>query len=519
MSLSTLRDRKIAPNWRSLEDTLLNGELNGVHDSDIALDWTHSSFSSVNNQWRNSGGIGAAADMVHAYMANHLPLTDNVRSAASFILNRLQKENAPLLYHFSSRILREESINTTEKNEDVSDCFTKKDIIQRFRTQVSTARKRLYENPRSAVRHLDLARAYMSLGEHDAAVRAIVDGVSLAPNNRYVTRCAVKCFLHLGDKERAFKILKQNNNYKDDPWLLAASLSVDLLRSSKVVTDIKKVRRIIEDPLITRKSITELASTLATLEARQNSTKPKEVRRLIRKSLLDPIDNSIAQAQWLRHKDSCFDVLIPNISSQFGYEYNTFKYESEGKYQEALLEAYKWMQDKPFSRRAVLECSNILGVYLKDYEKALEILEIGLMANPTAEDLLNNAAYLYARSNRLDEAIKKINIASKCHIDSEVCNICLTATCGLIFLRSHNIELGKQYYEEAIRNAEKRGYKEYGENARLNYYNELYIAGQMSKEKLEQCINHISLTHKNNKIFRKEIADSVGIKLDNIEIE
>ena len=512
MSLAQLRDRNIAPNWRSLNETVINGELNGVSDERKTMDWKYPSMNSVVELWNESPDLSSAVDVIQCFFANHLPKTEFVTDAAKFILESTPQSEKPILIDTVSSIVYPQNQNTYSDDIDINK-ISKEVIIKEFQNKVSQARHRLHEDPKNSVRILDLARAHMSLGQHERAIREIKDAVSLSPDNRYVTRCAVKGFLHLGEYSEARSVIKRNKNHNEDPWLLSASVAIDLASPTSVKTEIKKIRKILEYDRFSAKTLSELASALATLESREPTTKAKEVRRLIIKSLIDPIDNSLAQALWLRQKDEAFRVIVPHTRANFSYEYSTLQLEKEGKFKEAFLQSYLWMRDQPFSRRAVLMSSNIASLHLKDYSKAIDILEIGLMANPRAEDLLNNAAYMYARVGKLNEAEEKIMRALKVRNLSPTSIMCIMATIGLIEFRRKRIQTGENCYKQAMDYAHKSNRPEYVENAHLNLINERYIAGIITKDELESQLSQMKIRYKQNHLILQEVVLNAGIDI------
>lgn len=515
MSLRSLRDRNIAPNWRSLQETINNRELNDLIGSPNKINWNYPKYSFVIDQWNKFRSISTASDLVQTFNANGLPLNQDILNACEFLVDSAIQDVLPKLYASACSILKRASMSVDSCHTDnphqpvISAQLIKNELI----CNVRESRQKLFSNPESSIRHLDLARAHMCLGNHDKAIRYIRDAVSLAPDNRYVTRCAVKGYLHLGCVKDAYDTLRRNNFRNDDPWLLAASIAIDLARGTTVRTDVKRVRNIIADPLINPFSISELASSLATLDAREPTARTKDIRHLISTSLIDPIDNALAQAQWLSYKEPSFEVSIPSQNTDFGYEYLTFNLEMDKKYEEALNQSYLWLRDIPFSRRAALECSNILSIHFKSNQKAIDILELGLTANPNAEDLLNNAAYLYVKEGKIPKAIEKIIIAFKKEIINEDTLICLFATTGLISFRLKDIESGKKYYESALEIAKKRKKKDYVDNAMLNYLREQFMANLITKYQLESALRDMNIKHPRNKSLLEEIISETGITL------
>ena len=123
--------------------------------------------------------------------------------------------------------------------------------------------------------------------------------------------------------------------------------------------------------------------------------------------------------------------------------------------------------------------------------------------------MLNNIIYSLCLQNKTDEAdlffqkIKKEDLNSR-----DFSGICLTATRGLLYFRKGYHDLGRKYYEEAIKiaNEEKQTY--FSSLAFINYIREEILIGEDAKDALPTL----------DKIIRsnigKEIADDAKDVID-----
>lgn len=118
-------------------------------------------------------------------------------------------------------------------------------------------------------------------------------------------------------------------------------------------------------------------------------------------------------------------------------------------YSQALVTSVDWIEDMPFTRRPVQFAANIAYSFLKDYDTSIDILDLGLKANPNNPMLLNNKAYACALGGRTEEADGVIQEAKKLAMSDET-RVCLIATEGLNEYRKGNVETGKQLYTHAI---------------------------------------------------------------------
>lgn len=209
----------------------------------------------------------------------------------------------------------------------------------------------------------------------------------------------------------------------------------------------------------------------------------KKCLKFINQALIQPNDNSLAQAEWLASE---------NNDLQFTFQdYSNLKYKAEAEtryeyfrknYDAAFRHSVDWVHDSPYDKASVLFSSHIAYAFLKDYQSAARILNIGLVANPTETVLLNNLAYVNALNGQIEEAERAMSriysLASGSSSDAEICH---TATNGLIQFRKGNIEEGRKLYLDAITRArESSTDKTLINKAILNYLREELVARSCS---------------------------------------
>lgn len=139
-------------------------------------------------------------------------------------------------------------------------------------TRIAEFKSRVKAHPRNAIRYLDLGLAYSSIGQNAQARRAIDIAVILAPNNRYVLRCAARFHVHGDDPEAALAILRKSTNTKSDPWILATELAVNSI-VGKISRHVGQARKLAENRSFTPVHTSELNSSLATLELEAGAAK------------------------------------------------------------------------------------------------------------------------------------------------------------------------------------------------------------------------------------------------------
>ena len=175
-------------------------------------------------------------------------------------------------------------------------------------------------------------------------------------------------------------------------------------------------------------SISELSSAIGSVEMMAGNK--KKCRFYFNTALQKPNDNSLAQAKFLlsKHSDLSFkygeDIAIPN-----SFEADAIAAYISEDYSKSLEAAVDWIEDMPFTSRPVQFAANLTYSFLKDYDTAVEILDLGLKANPNNPSLLNNKAYVCALSGNIVEAQLAIQEAKRLQMSTTV-KVCLLATEG-----------------------------------------------------------------------------------------
>ena len=475
-------DRRVLPNWRSFGETTAMGEL-GHYNVKLA----HGNVFSINeyvNDWTQNRNVLFAGELISAAVSNSQTDRDEVTDAAVFILKN-KDDATPVQIELASSI-----IGSAEQNRDsqiqsgILDILLRRDEIYQ---KIILLKDRINHYPYNPILYVELARFYTLLGQERKAERSMKIAVQLAPHNRYVTRCAARLQLHIGDKE----IITRNGLLKEDPWLLASEISINMLRG-RHSRYMKISRAVLKSGDFDPFTLSELASTMGTVELLDGSS--KKSREFFEQSLKKPNDNSLAQAEWAVSKR-----LHLHIGSQALQVKNNFEAQSmylffQEDFPKALEQAELWLCDTPFSKRAVLHGSEIAYIHLKQFDVAQQILNIGVQAHPKDAGLLNNLAYSYALDGKIEDAEKQLNIISrlnKSDIKPEE-DVCCTATKGLLAYKRKDVEKGRELYTKAIHMANDLGIDdiEFQWNAMLNFMREEILAAPEAKVP-DEYINYI----------------------------
>lgn len=480
-------ERRVIPNWRNFWETCFMGELGSYMQTP-----THIKPYPIDEyieNWNDNKNILFASELIGAAIANAQTQREEVVGASDYIIKNKDKANKIQLDLAKSILHNAEHMHEKAPSEGLLDKLSSREELW---PKVAYMKFRISEYPYNPILYVEASRYYILLGQSEKAKQMMSIALHLAPKNRYVARSAARMWLHLGDFDRAHDVLIHNELLKSDSWLLASEISINMLRgrSSRYI---KVAKAILNSGNYAPFSVTELASTLGTLEYIDGSI--KKSRDFFNLSLLKPNDNSLAQAEWavskkipLKIKGKDAIEVKRNFEAMFRYKYQ------HDEFADALEEAVDWLCDMPFSLEAALAGSNVAYSHLKKYDVAEKILNIGLNAHPNAPILLNNLAYTLALDGKLDEAdikIEQIERLGKNDIDIET-EICHTATRGLVAFKKKDINLGRVLYHNAIFMAKELNDQELIWNATLNYLREEIIAtGELPSEEVIKKVKEI----------------------------
>lgn len=435
------KDRKIIPRWRDSHTTIDLGELNSVH-SPRRASVDKGDISKKVHDWKKHGTPTFAADLIgSAYV---LGLGKEVIDAAEFIISQTSGVTE------ASRIVAEKLLKVKSNK-----------VLEQDKTQVSQPekihlfRKSLREDPRNALLWADIALQYTTIGLLDKASMAIEVALNLAPYDRYILRVASRLYIHKEDPERAHELLTRAKSTRHDPWLIAAEVA-----TSQIVERnphfVKIGRKMLQDKSISPFHLTELASALGTLEMTEGAN--RKAKKLLRASLTEPTENSIAQASWASRRIAGFDLPEINPKVPRTFEARTLDAYFKADWMNALKSCWDWLHDQPFSSRPGILGSYISEMMLEDYEKALDIIEPAVIANPKDPILINNRVFALANLDRIQEAERELEkIDHKELEESEA--IPLIATKGLLMYRRGLPDEGRRLYLEAIDKASQEQFK------------------------------------------------------------
>jgi tetratricopeptide (TPR) repeat protein len=468
------KDRRVVPNWRSFGKTTVLGELNSIYDGKT-IPSLESSIDDYVIDWRINKTVIHAADLLSAALVNNHRENKFVTDAAEFILNNKDKATMSQI-DLAKLILKKapaRDLNSlfTEVNLDSLPKLVNP-ILIRERVKETRSLLRLY--PRNPILLVELSRYYSILGQEEQSIKAMKNALFLAPNNRFVLRCATRLFAHFDHKNNDYLsfihgTLKKSPLTGIDPWLTSAEISVATILN-KTSRFIKKGIELINSKNIAPLNFTELASSIGTVELLNGSL--RKGRAYFNKSLISPNDNSLAQLEWASTMDKGLDINTENFDVKMNFEAMALDSLHNNEFEVALDQAAKWFIDMPFSKRPIMFGSHLASSILKDQKKSISFLKAGLIGHPNDPQIINNLAYSYAIEDQTNEAFEELNKVKNEYITDDATQICLTATKGLAYFRSGFIDLGRDLYLEAIELTKKIGDPDLNRVAILNYARE-----------------------------------------------
>jgi tetratricopeptide (TPR) repeat protein len=447
-------DRKIIPRWRDFWTTAALGQLTPAETGGPRLLLPEAAGIEAMQAWKSTPSLWHALDLLSAAFVIGDLVNPDVQAAVKFLSSRLDDCPAP------ARQLVREILHQDE--EAPSPLEVSAISSGALRDEIHTKRARLRSEPRNSILWMDLARLYTNLGERDQALRAVRASHFIAPENRFVIRAAARFLLHVGNREEALGILRASELSKSDPWIVAAEIGVSSF-SGAPPRLLKLGRRMVEDSDFSEFATSELASALATVELNEGNR--KVAKKLFRRSLSAPTENSVAQAEWASAQVG--DLFLPNRDNvPLNYEAKMLHAYRMSEWTSAVANAKKWLSDQPFSSRPAGVLSYLYSGILGEHEAALNILNFSLVLNPGDRCLINNLAFAKINLGQLDEGDSLLNQVDPQAIDDSS-TITLIATKGLLLFRRGFPSVARNLYLDAVTLAKRKGNHHYAAMASL----------------------------------------------------
>lgn len=467
------RDRRVVPNWRTFKKTALLGELDSTNKEPKKSNFVLS-IDDYLKDWHTNKTIPIAADLLSASLVNNIKEKPEIIEAANLILSNPQVATS------SQQSLAHSLINkaTETKLFNKIESITASDLQVLInplplRKKIQILKRNLSYFSANPITYVELSRLYSILGQEEQAKKAMRLAIHFGSQNRFVLRSAARLFAHYDDYDYAHDILRKSPLVQIDPWITSAEIALSTIRdrNSKFI---KKGIEMIKSRNFSDFSLTELASSLGTVELLNGTL--KKSREFFNSSLIDPNDNSLAQAEWATNKDKSLNIKLDKLQVEHSFEASAIDNFYSDDFEAALNDTTRWLVDMPFSKRPVLFGAHIAGALLDDHEKAITFTKAGLASHPNDPTLINNIVYSLILVGRLDEADSYMKQLPTNNEIDESTDICLTATSGLYYFRTGHPDKGRILYRKAIEDAKKFDSRYFNWLAILNYAREEILA-------------------------------------------
>ena len=471
-------NRKIIPRWRDFLTTAALGELASEQSPQGMSRFNgEKPLEEIRKAWTSNRTLWHALDLIGAAFVLDQSNDVDVKEAAAFILGNSSICPDPGL-SIARRVLEPETDRLV-----VSDA---EDLTKgQIQGGIHERRIRLQTEPRNSILWIDLARLYTIAGEREKAEKAIEVACSQSPDNRFVLRSAARFFLHIGESERALKLLRKSDAVFFDPWLIAAEIGISLFAGAPP-RSVKPAKRLLEGDGISPFMATELASAFGTLELENGRN--RLAKRLFQRSLTAPTENSLAQAEWATNQITGLEVNVSSApDTPRTYEAKALHGFTHGNWDFVLENSLSWLRDQPFSSRPAGLASYVYSTMFDMHEKAESILRSSLVTNPGDRLLTNNLAFALINQGKTAEAEQLLGTVDPKARDDETA-ITLCATMGLLSFRKGEFQNGVRLYRETMELARHLSQTRYEALAALYLAREAILAKLPdSKEIVEEA--------------------------------
>jgi len=405
---------------------------------------TEGQSSRVREEWQSSPSLATAVDLLAEALIIKNFESDEAIKAAHYVLNKAPASYR-LIRELANHFLEQPSLGKIEISP-----ITQIDFGREY---VAPLRKSVRAHPINPIAWSDLALSYATLGQVEKARLAMEVALSLGRSNRFILRSAARCFMHMGEPDRAVTILNRSGLCAFDPWIASAEIAISESVGLKSKS-IRNAKSLIKDDNLSHFSRSELAVGMGTIEMKNGSA--SRAKMLMRQALRDPTENALAQVEWMATR------LGANISNivQLGkgvpasFEAQARHFFIKKQFEDSLKASKMWGRYQSLSSRPIILSSFLASLCLNDDAEALRILNSSLPAQRNDPLIINNYAFSLTRTGNVAAAVQALRKVKFGDLEDWQ-KLTLAATQGLIYFRTDNIEQGRELYSLAIRGFEK----------------------------------------------------------------
>lgn len=428
MRATFAEQRKMLPRWRRFQDPANLEELNSINKKPLTKS-EGDEHSVAIECWKEEHNIENAIDLCSSAIV-HGKFAD-AGTAASYIIEN--KPRSPSVVLLAQKVLHPDRKIEMARVDDRC-------------VEIAILKKRSHNSPHNATVWVDLAFAHATLGQNDKAKRAIGVALAIAPHNRFVVRCATRFFVHIRNYSRARSIVKNYRFLRNDPWVLAVDLS--LFSAEKGAKHVKLAKNMIDRDSIPPFHASELAVTLSEMESKNGAY--RSALRLLNRGLVDPTENSIAHAQWMKNQHEINIPLDDDVVNRDSvHEAQVYKHFDEGDWYQCMNRAKQWNKIEPYSTRPFEIMTYVSCVCQDNYAECIKYSKYGLELDKSNFALLNNLVIAHALKGDVEDAEIAFNRIKESSL-SEDNYPTYMATKGMLAFRQKHVDEGLNLYDDAI---------------------------------------------------------------------
>lgn len=483
-------DRRVVPRWRPWREAVSIGDICPVTVKRVHREPHLEDLHQTRFDWEKNRSLPFAADFLGAAFA--LSQGSMAIDAADFILASKQPSNKALRT-LASLVLSDQTADEQVMAEPV---LPNTDTSRR---RIRAIRSDLHNFPRNPLALMDLAREYVGLGQPWAAIKPVREALALAPASRFVLRSASRFFLHHNDNEQAHDILRKAERTRKDPWLVSAEIAVASAagRRSSLV---KLGKQFVESKNLHPSHISELASALGTLELEAGNV--RLMKKLFRKALEKPTENSLAQAAWVSRRVGNLGFAPSVLDTPRSYEAGAWTNFMGAHWKNSLAAAELWLCDEPFAKRPTLFGSWVALTTAPDYIKAERIARHGLNTHQDDFLLLNNLTVALAYQGKHREALQCFNRIPHAEGGGPY-RATYLATNGLLRFRLGAPDEGRRLYRMAVDDAKHKKSTQSAVWALLHFAREEY---RLTSPKGDELVKEALLEFNKLSVIERAVA-------------
>lgn len=428
--------RRLVPLWRTSRQLVGSAEYSS-HKKKKPNRSEDNACQELLAEWKHNKTIGTTTDLLFNAIASG---DMEIVALATQHLSEQNAEMPPLAQATLSRLNSPSS--DLHENSKQAHSLANEMILSPQRI-IANARKKLVRNPANVLACLDMSRAYSTLGLVDKSKVLAERALHFAPHHRYVLRNVARQYLqHENDPLVAYRLIEKNPATKHDPWLLAAESSLALV-ADKRPKYYREAQAMLKAEQYSDEHLSELRGALGTLHYFDGSA--RKSRAYLRDSLKFPTENSLAQTIWVNSKQGGIELNDDILHLRSSHEARYFQYTEQGKWQEALIECIRWMQEEPYSTRPARMASNLCISIVGDHKLAIEVANLGLRIAHNNE-LLNIKTIAHAYEGEITNAINAFNTIND---SNKLPEYVYVATAGLLHFRTNQEVRGRELYKLA----------------------------------------------------------------------